>query len=558
MQAFMMTVRRAVGCLLFTIAATGHSANYSVTHHFSIDDLQGDFSSGDTYAQNPNLLCGIAGSPPCPKDGLQPLTVDGVTLYPIDSEFGFYVVDFVGGFTKQLDGIYTEGFVGNFTDGAGTGLMSSNAPTLRFKTPKPAGTWCAGMGGTSVKCSTENFAVLEHILTCYESIPYFYADPLTGDQGTLNDPETGLPTLNCDETALNSFDDLTLPPGVMDLLSMPPNESNLRNVAIGKDYAVTLKDDGKFLFRWGTFVKRPNDIRLYARLPLPAEWKMPGNDFPIISATLSVRHWVTNNPNDQIRPEDMENEGATGRKPGYQVLPDGSWISDRDCFEGDATAIPAGTYLKNLTSYTPSADPRVQSVGDLTEGLTNAWATSIDRDPFEWSYDANPDPLIQDFVGSLVPNPALGELVTGPRWRLRANKFGQDIPALELPATECSPLPFASNNIKYETGSFAITTINLLDFADVNENGMADDSPLLSSIGWVDASQNFQNIGANGSTSAPNGVSINGLPLTDDFDLGIYLKGDIKPTAIYDATLDIVWDDGMPLGSDKPSTGKGG
>jgi len=30
------------------------------------------------------------------------------------------------------------------------------------------------------------------------------------------------------------------------------------------------------------------------------------------------------------------------------------------------------------------------------------------------------------------------ELVSGPRWRLRANKFGQDIPGLEIPRLECS------------------------------------------------------------------------------------------------------------------------
>lgn len=552
----------AAAFLIATIVpfpAQAAPVNLSVNHTFTIQDVQGDLATGSTFADNPAILCGAIGAPPCPADGPQPFLSDGTTLYPIDSEFGFYAVDFVGGFPKQLDGLYTEGFIGTRVDGNGTGVMISNAATDKFKTQKPVGTWCAGMGGTSVKCSTENFAVMEHVLTCHETIPYFYADPVTGAQTVLADPETGVPVFTCADAQLNSFDDLTLPDGVPDLLSLEPNESNVIDVAVGADYSVTLKDDGKFLFRWGTFVKRPNDVRLYARLPLPDAWKQPGADFAVTSATLTVTHWITNNPNDQIRPEDMENEGATGRKPGYVVQPDGSWLSDRDCFEGDGDGtrlslrsplvrIPEGTYLKNLTGYTPSPDPRAQRVADLTEGFTNAWATSIDRDPFEWSYDADPDPMFQDFVGSQTPNPALGELVSGPRWRLRANKFGQDIPGLEIPTVECSPLPFASNNIKYETGSFTTTVINLLDFEDVNENGLADDSPLLRTPAWIDASQNFVNLGAGGSSAEPNGVSVNGLPLTDDFDLAIYIKGDRKPTVVYEATLDVEWDDGTRAG----------
>ncbi len=543
---------RIAAGLLAGLGLSAHAATYTVTHDFTILDVQGDFATGSTFATNPAILCDAPGAPACPAEGPQPRTIDGTMLYPIDSEFGFYVVDFVGGFQKELDGIYTEGFIGDHIDGNGTGVMVSNAATDTFKAVKPAGTWCAGMGGSSVKCSTENFAVLEHVLTCYETIPYFYADPNTGVQSVLTDPETGDPVFTCADNQLNSFDDLTLPGGVTNLLDMEPNESNLIDVAVGEDYSVTLKDDGKFLFRWGSFVKRPNDIRLYAQMPLPVAWQDPGADFPVTEATLTVTHWITNNPNDQLRPEDMENEGATGRKPGHVVQPDGSWISDRDCFEGDGDIrrlssnpqrIPQGTFLRNLTGYTPSTDPRAQRVEDLAEGLTNAWATSIDRDPFEWSYDADPDPAIQDYVGSLTPNAALGEFVSGPRWRLRANKFGQDIPGLEIPLIECSELPFSSNNIKYETGAFATTVINLLDFEDANGNGIADDSPLLSSAGWVDASQNFVNVGAGGTVIEPNGTSINGLPLTDQFDLAVYIKGDRKPTVVYSATLDVEWDD---------------
>ncbi len=109
--------------------------------------------------------------------------------------------------------------------------------------------------------------------------------------------------------------------------------------------------------------------------------------------------------------------------------------------------------------------------------------------------------------------------------------------------TECSPVPYSSGNIRYPVGNWTTTTINLLDW----ETG-PDNSPLKRSTGWVDASANIQNYTKDPSsgdfkTDAPNDVSINGLPLTEDFDLAIYIKGDRKATAVYNATLDIVYDD---------------
>ena len=74
---------------------------------------------------------------------------------------------------------------------------------------------------------------------------------------------------------------------------------------------------------------------------------------------------------------------------------------------------------------------------------------------------------------------ASASLVSGPRWRLKANKFGQDIPGLEIPLIECSPPPFTKENIKYNVGEPVTTVINLLDWED--ENG-----PLATSKGWVD------------------------------------------------------------------------
>ena len=38
-------------------------------------------------------------------------------------------------------------------------------------------------------------------------------------------------------------------------------------------------------------------------------------------------------------------------------------------------------------------------------------------------------------------------------------------------------------------------------------------------------------------------MSINGLPLTEDFDLAVYVKGDKKAVKIFKAELTINWDD---------------
>ena len=85
---------------------------------------------------------------------------------------------------------------------------------------------------------------------------------------------------------------------------MEPNDNTdvQNDLAVTNDYSVTLKDDGKLLYRWGNMVKQPNDIRLRAMMDLPAEWKErddDGNlpDIEVHSAFLVVDHLVTNNPN---------------------------------------------------------------------------------------------------------------------------------------------------------------------------------------------------------------------------------------------------------------------
>ena len=561
----------------------------SPLHVFSIDDVMGGFD-GSTFGtggatQDMNIICDL-GPIPCPVDNGPVVDKQGVTLYPVDSEFGYYIVDFLGANGKVRDGDYMEGFVGNIMDGDTLmGIKISNAATETYKVKPPLGTWCQGLGGTSVKCETEHYTVMEHVLSCYETIPYFYADPDTGAQAILSTPD-GTLTFDCanaplDDNSIILVDGLpsvrlTDPTPCEDVddplgCQMFPNDKTdmLNDIALNTDYSTQLKDDGKPLYGWGGMHKRPNDIRMYARLALPDEWKAEGADFVVTRAELVVNHWITNNPNDQLRPEDLENEAATGRKPSYRIEgtiggPDEVWKTMIPCYEGDGdiidteegavdpTFLGIGTYLKNAPfALDPLAvpgdlpeDPPFAFSSDLKGAFTNAFYTTINRDPFEWSYDANPDPVVQDFVGSPFPDDTLGELVSGPRWRLKPNKFGQDLPGLEIPLVECSPPPFERDNIKYEVGVETTTVINLLDW-DESEGP----SPLATSKGWVDVNANeFVTIAG---TDPVSGISYttNGLPMTDDFDLAVYVKGDRKSTAVYNAQLIIEYE-GEPVPTD--------
>ena len=326
-------------------AATAQAQEvHEAEHVFSINDVQVDFS-GNTFAEDPTAICGLntidyPGSPDCPEDANLDLIEDpqpffdnqGVELFPVDNTFGFRVVDFVGAEAKTKDGVYTEGWVGNIEENGETvGIKVSNAETDTYKVKPPLGTWCQGLGGTSIKCSTEHYTVMEHVLTCNETIPYFYAS----ESGLQADLSIGDDSLNCGITPLD--DDLFIivnnaktTEQLMSVVPIPgetgqmhPNDNTtvFRDIATSSDYSVTLKDDGKPLYRWGSLIKRPNDNRLYARLALPEAWKErdPGtgelvHNFPVTDAKLYVTHWITNNPNDQMRPEDFENEAATGRK----------------------------------------------------------------------------------------------------------------------------------------------------------------------------------------------------------------------------------------------------
>ena len=476
----------------------------------TIDNVIGNFD-GTTYAEDNSIINLSADledpNNPDPPDYLGPVRAmqdkSGNILYPIDSEFGFYVTDFLGADPKVRDGIYSEGWIGNIVDATGNvvGVSVANAATDVFKSGLPLGTWSAGLGGNSVKSSTEHYVVMQNVL----SDQAFPDDPnavyqldnnliLVGGQYDGQYVSEVIAALQAEYDAGNDEVDVFPEPdgdGVIDIRDvLVPNESTVtENIAVGNDYSVTLKDDGKLLYRWGTIVKRPNDIRMGVQVDVPQSWLDDdanyingGKGYRITSAQLIVTHAITNNPNDQIRPEDLENEAATGRLPQYLVIehPDypgdpnyALWVSPVNDFTGDGTFLPSyfqldengdlildnqgnpivntdaqgnpiGTIFREIRPDNDATPTLVSS--DLVNGFTNAWYTTMDRDPFEPVLDSN------------------GDYITGPRWRLQSNKFGQDLPGVEIPLIPHSQPPFQKGNIKYEVGELTTTTINLLDW----------------------------------------------------------------------------------------------
>ncbi|MGB7243912.1 MAG: hypothetical protein WBC93_17725, partial [Sulfitobacter sp.] len=93
----------------------------------------------------------------------------------------------------------------------------------------------------------------------------------------------------------------------------------------------------------------------------------PGVDYHVTKARLIVTHWITNNPNDQLRREDLENEAATGRMPSYRIAGN-DWVSTKRCYEGDGdfldseegssdpTVLETGTVLRNAGFEVNGAD----------------------------------------------------------------------------------------------------------------------------------------------------------------------------------------------------------
>ncbi|WP_394178330.1 calcium-binding protein [Yoonia maritima] len=479
---------------------------YTAMHVFSTDDITGTFdglTQGDV-TDGPSIIDFTAD----PK-----VTQDGVNLYPINSEFGFEVTDFDGATEKSFDdGLYEEGWAGDLViGGEHVGLVISDAPTDTFKTPAVLGTWLAGLGGNTVKASTEHYVVMQNVL----SDQHFPDDPdavyALDDNlimiGGEYDGEAVADLLagNVDGVTI---EDVNLD-GVVDIKDiLQPNESSIQyDIAASTDYSVTMKDDGKLLYRWGNTIKRPNDVRVEAEIPLPDEW----NELDVYSslkplykvtqAELVVHHTITNNPNDQVRPEDFENESAIGTLPTYEIDADGRWVTTDDYYAGDGTLYPAGTVLKD-PALAISDTATLAQIGaaseDLLEGYTNAWYTTMNREPFEPVLNAD---------GT--------EYIVGPRWRLQPDKYGQDLPSVVIPLDPSATANPTKDQVKYEVGAETQTVLNLLDWE-------TDISPLSISAGWQNNSGT---------------VSANGLNMTENFDVALYIKGDVKPATIYSAEL---------------------
>ena len=445
--------------------------DFYASAQFTLDHVQAG-ADGVTYADDPSVIC---------TAGCETLEYDssGVTMHPVDNAYGLIVKDFSNPVVRERDGVYDDGWVGVIKDDGGNpmGLAISNRETDVFTVPNLMGTWCSGLHGEPVKCSTEHYVTMEHIKTCHETIPYYYCDPDTGES---------LPEWDACEPLDDGLDRA--------IEDLNPSETELEEIAVGPDYAVSRKDDGKPLYRWGDLMKEPTDMRVLMRLPLPEEWAERDQEYRVVRAELAIVHSTANSPNDQIRPEDHENEGATGRTPAYTVESNGQWLSAVDCYEGDGTFIPAGTVFKN-----PDWGDGDAASEDLREGFTNAWYRTLDRDPFVWDTETG----------------------ASPRWRLMAPKMGQDLPGFDIPIDNCMPAPLQNGEKKYETGLLTTTHLNLLDFGD-------EEAPLATSRGWMEP---------DGQVMISDDMTENGVVLTDDFELAVYVKGEHKAMDLYSAHL---------------------
>lgn len=446
-------------CLLAgSVAEAGTRVYVSPKMPFTIDDVQCDSTVHGT-------ACLDTANPVVDLDYFK----DTLTHYAIDSAYGFDVMDFdpsVAEFNRPMDGVYSEGYIAEITDTNGNviGVSCKNDETPGYLTGMMKGEIMTGLGGLFVKAGTEKYVVMDHIMNA----PW-------------------------------------MPPLVQ--IQRDPITDELMNLG---DYTTRWKDDGKILYQWGNYKKRPTQLRLYKQMPVPDAWKVPGADYVVKSAKLTITHRITTSPNDQIRPEDYENEWASGIKPGYIVDADGRWLSDKDAFEGDGDFIPAGTVLKDPAN----ADVTGESV-DSWYGYTNAWYTSMDRDPFGGD---------------------------NPRYRLKSSKYGQDIPGVEIPV--------------YVAGQLTTTTIDLLAWGYRDEITKVVDpnfpSPLTSSAGWND---NNDLNPFDPTDTVKDGISFEGSPLSQDLDLMLYIKGEYSGTDILDAQLMIEWEDPAYDGNDTPPTG---
>ncbi|QPZ91503.1 hypothetical protein [Thioclava electrotropha] len=224
------------------------------SHVFSTADITVTFD-GMTVgnSEDPQAVFDTVDDPNDPED--TKITKEGVTLYPIDSEFGYYVSDFQNAEQKELDGDYAEGWAGDVYDSEGNqlGLVISDSPTDTFKTPAVYGTWLAGLGGNTVKASTEHYVVMQNIL----SDQRFPGDtealyPLDDELFIVGGEYDGKSVRGL---LAGEYEGITITDtngdGKVDIKDiLAPNETEIdSNIAVSSDYSVTLKDDGKLLYR---------------------------------------------------------------------------------------------------------------------------------------------------------------------------------------------------------------------------------------------------------------------------------------------------------------------
>ncbi|SHJ31193.1 hypothetical protein SAMN02745165_02076 [Malonomonas rubra DSM 5091] len=419
--------------MLGVFAASATAATYySPVHVFSIDDVQCDTR--------------VYGSADC-LDLSNPIpgTKDDYTYFGIDSAYSFTAVDFKPLESKlpiPRDGVYNDGWIANIYDASGNviGVKAKSPETKTWKAGGLNGAWAAGLGGNSVKASTEHYGVMDHILNA-----------------------------------------AWMPPMVM-----------------GTDYTYKLKDDGKYLFRWGNINKSPSEVRLYTQIPLPEGFV--GGNYTVTKATLTFKHRISNSPNDQIRPEDFENEGATGILPQYYVIGN-QWFSSVDSVEGDGDFIPAGTLLADFDNPM-EIDFDNDGVIDYTDYMTNAWYTTLDRDPW----------------GGV-----------NPRYRFKSSKYGQDLPGVEME--------------QYTSGDLTTTTIDLLTI----HNEETGEIILQNSDNWGD----YLDVNPLKGDLIDDEQTIDDCELSDNLDLMMYVKGEYKGMEIYDVQLRVDYiggvDEGEPI-----------
>lgn len=273
--------------------------DFTSSHTFSTNDLTGGFD-------------GLTQADPVPSGELPlidfsfatPKNADGTLLYPVNTEFGYIVTDFVGAIQKsRIDNPeYEEGWIGDLK-GEGdvqAGVVISDAPTDTFKTPALLGTWLAGLGDNTVKASTEHYMVMQNVLSdaMYPDDPDAIYD-LDDDLYVIGGTWDGM---LMDDAILAAGD--TNGDGVADIKDvLAPNETQIDiNIAASTDYSVTVKDDGKLLYRWGNTIKKPNDMRLDIKLDLPDEFTEIDPDsgllklYKITAGELLTNHTITNNP----------------------------------------------------------------------------------------------------------------------------------------------------------------------------------------------------------------------------------------------------------------------